>query len=68
MTSVNSTNELGQPWVMMSGVASGLGERTCRKWIVWPSMVVVNCGKALSRASWARQSNPRAQYSASGRR
>jgi len=31
-------------------------------------MVVVNCGKAFSRASWARQSNPRAQYSASGRR
>ena len=25
MMSVNSTNELGQPWVMISGVASGFG-------------------------------------------
>ncbi len=61
MMSTNSALELGQPCVMMSGVASGLGERTCRKWMVWPSMVVVNCGNAFSLASCARQSNPVAQ-------
>jgi len=27
----NSTTEPGQPWVMISGIASGCGERTCRK-------------------------------------
>ena len=33
--------------------------------MAWPSMVVVNCGNALRRASWARQSKPVRQYSAS---
>jgi hypothetical protein len=51
-----STTVIGQPWVAMSGRASGSGDRTCRKWTFWPSMVVVNCGKALIRASCARQS------------
>ena len=36
----------GQPWVRISGRASGSGDCTWRKWIVWPSMSVVNCGKA----------------------
>ena len=68
MTRRNSTGELGQPWIMSSGVASGSGERTWTKWTVWPSNSVVNCGTALSVASWARQSNPSAQYAASSRR
>jgi hypothetical protein len=46
----------GQPWVMISGVAAGSGERTCSKCTRRPSMVVVNCGIALSRACVARQS------------
>ena len=57
----NSTGELGQPWVRISGRASGSAERTCRKWMSWPSMVVTNCGISFSRASWARQSKPSAQ-------
>jgi hypothetical protein len=44
MTFRNSAIEPGQPWVMMSGKAVGSGERTCRKWMFCPSMVVVNCG------------------------
>ena len=39
-----------------SGSASGSGERTCRKWIGWPSTAVVNCGSRFSLDSWARQS------------
>jgi hypothetical protein len=38
----NSPTELGYPWLMISGSAPGSGERTCRKCIFWPSMVVVN--------------------------
>ncbi len=34
----------------------GSGERTWRKWMFWPSIVVVNCGYSFSRASQARQS------------
>jgi hypothetical protein len=56
MTFRNSTTEPGQPWHMISGVASGSGERTCRKWMVWPSISVVNCGMSLSCFSCARQS------------
>ena len=55
-TSRNSTIEPGQPWVMISGVASGSGERMWAKWTVDPSMTVVNCGHSFSRASAARQS------------
>jgi hypothetical protein len=51
-----SRKVLGQPWVRISGRASGSGERRCAKWMVWPSMVVVNCGTWLSLASQARQS------------
>ncbi len=44
MTSRNSTKLEGQPWISMSGVAPGLAERMCRKWIVCPSISVTNCG------------------------
>ena len=56
MTSRNSATEPGQPWVRISGSASGCGDRTCRKWTCWPSIVVTNCGCSLRRASWTRQS------------
>jgi hypothetical protein len=48
--------EPGQPWVMISGRASGCGERTWTKWIPSPSISVRNWGSAFSRASVARQS------------
>jgi len=51
-----SNTVLGHPWVMISGVASGSGERACRKWMVWPSTLVVNWGTSLRRASYVRQS------------
>jgi hypothetical protein len=56
ITSRNSAIDPGQPWVRMSGNASGRSDRTCAKWIGWPSMTVRNCGYALSRASVRRQS------------
>ena len=52
----NSTIEPGQPWVMISGMASGCGERTWMKWMSSPSIAVVNCAKRLSGASRLRQS------------
>ncbi len=55
-TRVNSAIDPGQPCVMISGVASGSGERMCAKWMFAPSIVVVNCGHVFSRASAARQS------------
>ena len=55
-TCSNSRNDPGQPWVITSGTAPGCGERTCRKWMSRPSIVVVNCGTWFSRASAARQS------------
>lgn len=55
-TSRNSTIDPGQPCVMISGVASGSGERTWAKCTFAPSIVVVNCGHSFSRASAARQS------------
>ena len=61
----NSATELGKPCVISSGFAPGRSERTCRKWMRWPSISVVNCGYWLSRASWARQSYCVRQYSAS---
>jgi hypothetical protein len=64
----NSTTELGYPWLMISGSAPGSGERTCRKWMFWPSMVVVNCGYSLSFASHWRRSYPFCQYSLSSLR
>src|SRR5215217_9678197 len=64
----NSTTELGYPWLMIRGSTPGSGERTCRKWMSWPSMVVVYCGYSLSFASHWRQSYPFCQYSASSLR
>jgi hypothetical protein len=52
----NSTTEPGQPWVRISGSASGRGERTWAKTMRIPSISVWNCGSAFSRASVARQS------------
>jgi hypothetical protein len=63
--SSSSITEPGQPWVMISGSASGCGERTWMKWISTPSISVTNCGRALSRASAARQLYPVAQWRAS---
>ena len=53
--------EPGQPWVMISGSASSCGDRTWRKWMSTPSISVVNCGSAFSRASTRRQSYSVAQ-------
>lgn len=53
---VNSTNELGYPWASRRGIASGTADLTWTKWILWLSIDVVNCGYALSRASWVDQS------------
>ena len=52
----NSSTEPGQPCSSNSGTASGSADRTCRKWMVCPSMVVRYCGNSLSLDSWARQS------------
>jgi hypothetical protein len=65
---VNSAIDPGQPWVMISGVASGSGERTWAKWMLAPSIVVVNCGHSFSRASAARQSYSCRQYRTSSLR
>ena len=35
---------MGQPWVRISGRAPATAERTWMKWILWPSISVVNCG------------------------
>ena len=43
--------EPGQPWVMISGNAFSCRDLTWMKWISTPSISVVNCGSALSRAS-----------------
>src|SRR5215204_3785986 len=64
----NSTTELGYPWLIISGSAPGSGDRTCRKWMFWPSMVVVNCAYSLSFASHWRQLYPSCQYSVSSLR
>ena len=52
----NSTTEPGQPWVMISGSASGFEERWWMKWMSSPSISVTNWSKRLSAASRARQS------------
>ena len=56
MTLPNSITDPGQPWVRISGSASGRGERTWAKTMRIPSISVWNCGSAFSRASVARQS------------
>ena len=48
--------EPGQPWVMISGSAFLCRERTWMKWMSTPSISVLNCGRAFSLASPARQS------------
>src|SRR5262245_16697462 len=53
--------EPGQPCVTISGSASSRFERTWMKWMSSPSISVMNCGRALSFASHARQSYSVAQ-------
>ena len=43
--------EPGQPWVMTSGNAFSWRDFTWMKWMSTPSIWVVNCGSAFSRAS-----------------
>ena len=54
--SSSSMTEPGQPWVMISGSAFSCLDLTWMKWIVTPSITVVNCGSAFNRASALRQS------------
>ena len=56
-----STTEPGQPWVTISGRASLCFERTWMKWMSSPSISVMKCGSAWSRASHLRQSYSVAQ-------
>jgi hypothetical protein len=63
--SSSSTNEPGQPWVMISGSASWCGDRTWTKCTSTPSISVVNCGSLLTFASNRRQSYRLTQYFAS---
>jgi hypothetical protein len=48
--------EPGHPCVMMTGSAFLCFERTWTKWMSRPSILVMNCGNALSFASTFRQS------------
>ena len=56
MTFKNSSTDPGHPCESRSGMASGLRDRTWMKWTSMPSIEVVNCGRALSAVSVARQS------------
>ena len=56
MTFSISITEPGQPCVMSSGSAFSCGDLTWMKGISSPSISVLNCGSAFSRASHARQS------------
>ena len=51
MTFSISKIEPGQPCVMISGSAFGCGDLTWMKWMSSPSISVMNCGSAFSRAS-----------------
>ena len=62
MTSSISITEPGQPCVMINGSASSCFDRTWMKWIVSPSISVVNCGSALSLAATRPRSYSVAQY------
>jgi len=53
--------EPGHPWVMISGIASGCGDFTCRKWMSTPSISVMNWGSAFSLAMHPRRSYSFAQ-------
>lgn len=48
--------EPGQPRAISHGMASGSGDRTYRKWMSRPSMVVLNCPKSFNIDSQRRQS------------
>src|SRR6188508_1382905 len=54
--SSSSMTEPGQPCVMISGNAFSCRDLTWMKWISTPSISVVYCGSAFSRASHLRQS------------
>jgi hypothetical protein len=56
MTPIISMIEPGQPCVMTRGSAFSCGDFTWMKWILVPSISVVNCGSAFSLVSHARQS------------
>ena len=49
-------SRLGYERYAVQGTDAGSGERTCRKWMFWPSIWVVNCGNLFSLASCLRQS------------
>ena len=51
MVSSSSITEPGQPCVMISGSAFSCCDFTWMKWMSTPSISVVNCGSAFSRAS-----------------
>jgi len=65
IVSTSSTIEPGQPCVMINGKAFSWRDFTWMKWTSRPSIVVLNCGNALSRASHRRQSYSFSQYRAS---
>lgn len=67
MMLANSVELPGQPCNRRSARASVRGDRRWKKCSSWPSMGVVNCGIALSRASCTRQSNVCRQWPASSR-
>ncbi len=48
--------EPGQPCVTITGRAPSCSERTWMKWMSTPSISVMKCGSACSRASTLRQS------------
>ena len=56
MVSSSSITEPGQPCVMINGNAFSWRDFTWMKWMFSPSISVVNCGSAFSRASHRRQS------------
>ncbi len=56
MVSSSSTIEPGQPCVMTNGNAFSCADFTWMKWMSSPSILVLNCGSAFSRASHRRQS------------
>jgi hypothetical protein len=56
MIFICSTIEPGQPWVTIIGRAPLCFERTWTKWMSSPSISVMKCGRAWSRASHLRQS------------
>ena len=56
MVSSSSMTEPGQPCVMINGNAFSCADFTWMKWMSSPSISVLNCGSAFSRASHRRQS------------